>query len=178
MAITVKQALSIGGLQHGRLLAGARHLDRVINHVNILEAPWEPFWETQDHLFLTSFYALKNDIPLQIENVKALGANGCAALVFQTGILDALDLRVIKQADESGLPLIEVDEAVDYSAIITPLVSAITHEKTFLLQRSQEIHRRLTDIILSGEGLSIVDKQPPVFSSPLPVDSKYADRIS
>ena len=31
MAITVKQALTIGGLQRGRLLAGEQQLDNVIN---------------------------------------------------------------------------------------------------------------------------------------------------
>ena len=156
MAITVKQALGIGGLKKGRLLTGAQNLDNVINHVNILEAPWEPFWETQDHLFLTSFYALKDDAQGQMENIKGLAEHGCAALVFQTGVQEKLDPRVIQQADESGLPLIEVDESVDYPAIIAPLVGAITREKTYLLQRSQEIHRRLTDLILSGDGLPAV----------------------
>jgi purine catabolism regulator len=156
MTITVKQALEIGGLRQGRLLAGSQHLDNPIHHVNILEAPWEPFWETQDHLYITSFYALRDDVPLQVETVRSLAENGCSALIFQTGIQEALDPKVILQAETSGLPLIEVDEAVDYPTIITPLVGAITREKTFLLQRSQDIHRRLTGLILSGDGLPAV----------------------
>jgi len=156
MTISVKQALNIGGLRQGRLLAGESHLNRMIHHVNILEAPWEPFWETKDHLFLTSFYALRNNTSLQIENIKALAENGCAALVFQKGVQDALHPLVIQQAEASGLPLIEVDEKTAYPEIITPLVQAIAREKTFLLQRSQEIHRRLTGLILSGDGLTAV----------------------
>ncbi len=179
MAITVRQALNIGGLREGRLLAGADHLDHVINHINILEAPWEPFWETQDHLFLTSFYALQNNVHLQIENIRALAEHGCAALVFQTGVQDALDPRVIQQAEESGLPLIEVDETVDYPAIITPLVGAITREKTYLLQRSQEIHRRLTDLILSGDGLpAVVDALHDLIERPVALVNSWGDVIA
>jgi purine catabolism regulator len=179
MAITVKQALGIGGLKNGVLLAGEGQLDRVIHHVNILEAPWEPSWETRDHLFLTSFYALRDDVSLQVETIKSLAESGCAALVFQTGIQDSLDPRVVQQADASGLPLIEVDEAIDYPAIITPLVGAITREKTFLLQRSQEIHRRLTSLILSGDGLpSIVNALHELLDRPSAIVNRWGDTLA
>ena len=179
MAITVKQALGIGGLKNGILLAGEGQLDRVIHHVNILEAPWEPSWETQDHLFLTSFYAVRDDVPLQVETIKSLAENGCAALVFQTGIQDSLDPQVIQQADASGLPLIEIDEAIDYPAIITPLVGAITREKTFLLQRSQEIHHRLTSLILGGDGLpSIVKALYELLDRPSAIVNCWGDTLA
>lgn len=156
MTITVRQALNIGGLQHGELLAGAVNLDRPIHQVNILEAPWEPFWETKDQLFLTSFYAMRDDIALQIENIVGLAASGCAGLVFQTGIQDKLDPAVIQKAEEVGLPLIVVDESIDYPTILTPLVQAISRERGFLLQRAQEIHKRLTGLLLGEEGLTAV----------------------
>ena len=179
MTITVKQALQIGGLEEGRLLAGEEHLDNIIHHVNILEAPWEPFWQTRDHLFLTSFYAMRDDVPLQVATVKALAENGCAALVFQTGIQEALDPRVIAQADESGLPLIEVAEEIDYPTIITPLVGAITREKTYLLQRSQEIHRRLTGLILSGNGLpAVVDALHELIQRPVAIVNGWGDLLA
>ncbi len=176
MAITVKQALNIGGLQKGRLLAGSQDLHHVINHVNILEAPWEPFWDSQDHLFLTSFYALRDNIPLQKKNIKSLAENGCAALVFQKGIQDALDPQVIEQAEKSGLPLIEVEESVAYPEIITPLVQAISREKTYMLQRSQEIHRRLTGLILSGDGLqAVADALHELIDRPVAFVNRWGD---
>jgi purine catabolism regulator len=151
----------------------------VINHVNILEAPWEPFWETQDHLFLTSFYALRDDTSLQIENIKALAENGCAALVFQKGVQDALDPLVIQQAEESGLPLIEVEEEIAYPEIITPLVQAISHEKTFLLQRSQEIHRRLTGLLLGGGGLpAVVDALHDLIDRPVAIVNSWGNVLA
>ena len=179
MTITVKQALNIGGLKEGRVLAGAQHLDRVINHINILEAPIESSWDAQDHLFITSFYALRENTPLQIEAVKSLAEGGCAALVFQKGILDALDPNVIQQAELSGLPLIEVDEENYYPAIISPIVQAISQKKTLLIQRSQEIHRRLTGLILSGNGLqAIVDALHELIARPVTIINRWGDSLA
>ncbi|WP_420628940.1 PucR family transcriptional regulator [Candidatus Leptofilum sp.] len=179
MAITVRQALNIGGLQKGRLLAGSKHLDRIINHVNILEAPWEPFWETQDHLFLTSFYALRDNTSLQIKSIQGLAEQGCAALVFQKGIQDILDPLVVQQAEESGLPLIEVEESVAYPEIITPLVQAISREKTYLLQRSQEIHQRLTGLILGGDGLqAVADALHELINRPVAFVNGWGDLLA
>ncbi|KAA3656133.1 MAG: PucR family transcriptional regulator [Chloroflexi bacterium] len=151
----------------------------MIHHVNILEAPWESFWETQDHLFLTSFYALRNNTSLQIENIKALAENGCAGLVFQKGVQNALDPLVIQQAEESGLPLIEVDEATAYPEIITPLVQAIAREKSFMLQRSQDIHRRLTGLILGGDGLTAVsDALHELIDRPVATINSWGDVLT
>ena len=156
MGITVEQALKIGGLVHGRVLAGKDHLDNVIEYVNIVEAPCEPEWEAQHHLFLTTFYAVKDNVEEQIRTIEILVANECAGLVFQSGVLPYLDERVIQAAEELGLPLIEIPEEITYPEVITPLVGAILREKTFLLQRAQDIHQRLIGLILEGRGLTSV----------------------
>ena len=80
----------------------------------------------------------------QIRTIELLAAGESAGLVFQTGILDELPEAVIQRARELGLPIIEIPEEVDYSEVIQPVVSAILQEKTYLLQRSDEIHRQLS----------------------------------
>ncbi len=156
MGVSVAQALKIGGLNEGHLLTGARALGNIIEYVNIIEAPLEPIWYIQNTLFITSFYAIKDSITSQLETIDLLAGQGCAALVFQTGILNELPAQVIQRAELLGLPIIEVSEAVSYAKIIQPLVGAILQEKTALLQRSEEIHRRLTDLSLSGAGLEAI----------------------
>ena len=160
MGITVAQALKFGGLQQGRLLAGARSLSNVIEYVNIIEAladtDWETGWEARNHLLLTTFNAAKDDPHKQQRIVELFARSGAAALVFQQGIIPRLIPAVIQRAERLGLPLIEVPETVTYPAIITPLVGAILREKTFLIQRAHEIYRRLSDLILSGGGLAAI----------------------
>ena len=154
MGITVAQALKIGGLSRGRVLAGAQNLDNVIEYVNIVEARCEPYWMIEKALFLTTFYAVRDDVQGQVCTIEMLAERRCAALVFQKGVLSNLAPEVIQRADEIGLPLIEIPQSAQYPEILGPLTGAILQEKTFLLQRSQEIHRRLTGLILSGGGLA------------------------
>jgi len=153
MSVTVAQALKIGGLTRGRLLTRPFNLDNVIEYVDIIEIPYIPDWEAESHLFLTSFYAIKDNIQEQIHTIEILAEKKCAALVFQQGVIEHLPESVIQRADQLRLPLIEVPKDVEYRSIITPLVGAILRDKSFLLQRSQDIHRRLMDLILNGQGL-------------------------
>jgi len=160
MSITVAQALKVGGLSQGRVLAGARNLDNVIEHVNIIEvlfkSDWMEGWEARNHLLLSTFNIAKDDVDKQRRIIEVFHRNGCAAIVFQQAVLTHLDPATVERAEELGLPLIEIPQSLDYASIITPLVGAILREKTFLLQRSQEIHSRLSQLILGGGGLKAI----------------------
>ncbi len=156
MSLTVGQAIKFGGLAQGRLLSGEAHLDNVIERVSILEAPCNPEWDYRNCLFITAFYAHKGNLAGQLETIEMLARHGCAVLVFQLGVLDHLPDEVIHCAEELSLPVVEIPEVVTYPEVITPLVGAILEEKTYLLQRSEEIHRRLTDLSLSGGGLAAI----------------------
>ena len=160
MSITVAQALKLSGLRQGRLLAGASNIDNLIENVNVIEAltdsDWDTGWEVKNQLLLTTFHAVRDDAAKQVRIVELFARDGCAALVFQTGILPHLPPEVIQKAEALGLPLIEVPESASYPTIIGPLVGAILREKAFLLERSQEIHSRLTDLILGGGGLEAI----------------------
>jgi purine catabolism regulator len=160
MSITVAQALKIGGLRQGRLLAGEENLDNVIENVNVIEvlteSDWDSGWQVRNQLMLTTFHAAQDDVQKQIRIMELFVSDGCAALVFQQGILPCLSSDVVQRAEEMGLPLIEVPETATYPKIIGPVVGAILREKTFLLERSQEIHCRLTELILGGGGLDAI----------------------
>jgi purine catabolism regulator len=160
MSITVAQALKIGGLRQGRLLAGSGSLDNMVENVNVIEAlteaDWETGWDVKNQLLLTTVHVAQDDVQKQIRIIELFARGGCAALVFQQGIIPHLSPEVVRRSEELELPLIEVPETADYPSIISPVVGAILREKTFLLERSQEIHSRLTELILDGGGLDAV----------------------
>src|SRR4030067_3007432 len=158
MSVTVDQALTFGGLAQGRVLAGARNLGNILDSVDILEIPWLPEWasDCKNCLNITTFYAIKEDLESQIKTVEMLASWKSSALVVQLSILGQLSQLVIQRAEELGLPLIVVPETVTYMEITTPLLGAILQEKTYFLQRSEEIHRKLTDICLSGGGFQAI----------------------
>lgn len=156
MGITVAQALKFGGLTQGVLLAGEKGLNNTIERVSVVEVPIDPGWVIKNSLFITTFYAVKEQPENQLRTIEVLADRGCSALVFQPRILDDLPDFLICRADELGLPLIQVAREVSYPQIITPLVGAILEEKSYLLQRSEEIHRRLTDLCLLGGGVQSI----------------------
>jgi purine catabolism regulator len=158
MSVTVDQALTFGGLIKGRVVAGARNLGNIIDSVDIIETPCVPEWESQCNkcLNITTFYAIKEDLESQIKTVEMLARWKSSALVVQLSILGQLSHQVIERAEELGLPLVVIPETVTYIEIVTPLVGAILQEKTYLLQRSEDIHRKLTDICLSGGGFQAI----------------------
>jgi purine catabolism regulator len=86
---------------------------------------------------------------------------------------------VVEHAEELGLPLIEVPEPVTYPAIITPLVGAILRDKSFLLERAQKIHSRLSQLILGGGGLpAIVDGLRELIEAPVAIVDAWGDLLA
>src|SRR5207302_824523 len=61
MALTVREAMALGGLRRGEVLAGASGLDRTITWVKVLESPETISWLAEGELLLTVAFAIKDD---------------------------------------------------------------------------------------------------------------------
>ena len=156
MSITVSQALQLESLKVCRVLAGSQNLENEIEKVNILEAvidsQWEKDWDGYCHqLVLTTFNIAKGNPAKQKSIMGSLHRGGCSALVFQPTIIPALPKEVIQYADRLGLPLIEIPADMEYPSIIMPITEIILKEKTTLLQRSTDIHRKFMELVLDGD---------------------------
>lgn len=155
MSITVSQALKTEGLKNSRVLAGNQNLENEIEKVNILEAvldsQWDKAWDGyHHHLVLTTFNVAKDDIAKQKSIIDSLYRGGCSVLVFQRIIIPSLPEEVIEYADRLGLPIIEILDDVEYPSVIMPIIEVILKEKTTLLERSKDIHRKFMDLVLDG----------------------------
>lgn len=84
MSITVMEALHIGKLGRARVLAGRRGLGRLIEHVDVIEMPDIRPWVRPNILYLTSFYAIRNNPPAQQDLIRYLAGHGAAGLVLDT----------------------------------------------------------------------------------------------
>jgi purine catabolism regulator len=156
MSITVSQVLQLEGLKNIRILAGSENLWNEIEKVNILEAvqdsQWDKDWEGYHHqLVLTTFNVAKDDLAKQKSIIGSLQRGECSVLVFQPTIIPSLSEEVIEYADSLGFPLIEIPAEMEYPLVIMPITEAILKEKTTLLQRSKDIHRKFMDLVLDGD---------------------------
>lgn len=157
MAISVRQALTIGGLAKGRLVAGSGGLDKVVIWVDIMEVPDFSGWLRPNELILTCAYAIRNDPAAQVSLVETLSRNQVSALVIKPSrFLGSMPPEMIDVANRVGLPLIELPNEVPYIDVTYPLMTAIINEQARELEFVYDVHRRLTALVLERRGLSAI----------------------
>src|SRR5439155_1655567 len=159
MALTVREAMALGGLRRGEVLAGAGGLDRTITWVKVLESPETISWLAEGELLLTVAFAIKDDQAAQKDLMRNLAAVGSAGLVIKPErYLPQIPDDMIGQADEFKIPLIRIPPDVSYLEIMNPILERIINAQNAQLRRSIEIHRQFTHLALDGQGLDAIVK--------------------
>lgn len=154
MAITVRDALQIGGLVEAKVLAGAAGLDKVIRAVDIIDVPDAAIWFRKDSLLSTTFYALKDNIEGQLQILEDIHRCGGAALIIFSPerYISHIDERLISKADELNLPLLQMPDC-SYIDVIVPVMTSILDRQVQALEYAQEVHSMMTSIVLKGKGV-------------------------
>jgi purine catabolism regulator len=139
MSISVKEAMSIGGLKKAKIIAGHSGMDKLIEHVSVIEVPESHEWFKGNELFLTAFYTIKNNVEAQLDLLKTIHQKNVTALgVCYPGMyFNKISNDVLKLADELSIPIIEIPRKVAYIEIISPIMARIQKKQ------SQEIHQAL-----------------------------------
>lgn len=155
MSITVAQALRVGALQRGQVLAGQRGLQRLIEHVTVLETPLpdDPAWLRGQELCITNFWCVQDDRQAQLRAIATLARRQSAGLIYQPVLDHHLVPEVLDLADRLAFPLIEIPPGIAYTEIITPVTALILNMQTNALERLQAQQRQLIDLLLRGFGL-------------------------
>ncbi len=126
----VGEVLGFGGLKTARILAGRAGLTRHINSVSVLEVAEKQIseWAEQNQLFITSFYAIRDDVAMQKIVVETLNHDQCCGLVLcHTGIvLQEVSPSLVQLCDELSFPLIAADPKVAFVDIINPILSKLS----------------------------------------------------
>ncbi|HYM50021.1 MAG TPA: PucR family transcriptional regulator ligand-binding domain-containing protein [Candidatus Limnocylindrales bacterium] len=157
MAITVREALRLGGLQRGQLLAGEAGLDRPITWVKVLESPETLDWLSEGELVLTVAFAIKDDRAAQANLMRGLAGVKSSGLVLKPErYLREIPGEMLVQAEQYGIPLITIPEDVSYIEIMAPILERIINEQNVQLRRSIGIHRQFTQLALDGQGVEAI----------------------
>lgn len=158
--VTVEQALTFGGLEQGRILAGKRGIDKVIETVSVLEVaePDPKAWYLKNQLYITAFYAIAGDKDAQVSVIRSLHANGCVGIVLChiDYWVKKVHPDVLEVCDELGFPLIVVPSEVTYVEILVPLLNRILEISNERNARSLEIQEELLDLVIREEGLDAI----------------------
>lgn len=155
MALTVGEVRELPIAETFRLVAGASGLNRLIEHVNLLDFEydtWEPDAEFSDGIFdrksiiVTSLLFAKDKPEKIYPVVRQLYVDGVSALAVKAVYYKELPPDVIDFANEKGLPIFLFDSEANFSEnVVVGLTMAIDEhdnidgleEKvTFLLQEN------------------------------------------
>ncbi|NLO89415.1 MAG: hypothetical protein GX088_03690 [Clostridia bacterium] len=151
--ITVNEALEL--LKgHGVILkAGRNGLSNIIETVSVLEVELYQQWLQGGELYLTALSAFqKKDQVYQL--IRDLKDAGSAALAVHPGNKQEvfLDDHAYALAEELNFPILILPKSIPYSSVLTTVMEAILDKQKIMLERSQELNRYLTNMLLAGGG--------------------------
>ncbi|HSE56411.1 MAG TPA: PucR family transcriptional regulator ligand-binding domain-containing protein [Nocardioidaceae bacterium] len=156
-AMSVERMLSLPAFSGAEVLAGADGLDRVVRGANVMEVPDIVSWVRPEALLLTTGYPLREVGTGLAELVANLDDRGVSALAVKLHrYLDSLPEDMLAEADTRGLPIILVPDDVAFDDVLTQVFTNVVSERASVLERSDEVQRRLVDIVLSGGGVADV----------------------
>lgn len=129
----IKEILTYGGLKHAQIVAGAKGADRKIDSISVLEVAESTIstWVVKNQLYITSFYAIKNDVKMQKIVIETLNRSGCCGLVIchLQMILGEAHPDIIALCDALDFPLIVADTEVSYVEILNPIIARLSGTK-------------------------------------------------
>lgn len=157
MAVTVEQILKLNALSQARVLSGARGLDHAVTSVTVGEVPDIAEWLSGGEIVMSTMFALTNDTDRQRDFCRRIMAAGAAALfVKPKRFVGAFPLDILEIAEKRGFPIVEVPQEVRWTRIMQEAMEVLIDRQASLLEKSQEIHRQLLEVVISGGGWSDV----------------------
>src|SRR5665648_158117 len=157
MAVTVEQILKLGTLSQARVLSGARGLDHAVTSVTVGEVPDIAEWLSGGEIVMSTMFALTNDTDRQRDFCRRIMAAGAAALfVKPKRFVGAFPLDILEIAEKRGFPIVEVPQEVRWTRIMQEAMEVLIDRQASLLEKAQEIHRQLLEVVISGGGWSDV----------------------
>jgi PucR family transcriptional regulator, purine catabolism regulatory protein len=153
MAVTVEQILRLGALSQARVLAGTQGLDRTVSSVTVGEVPDIAEWLSGGEIVLSTMFALTNDTDRQRDFCRRIMAAGAAALfVKPKRFVGAFPLDILEIAEKRNFPIVEVPQEIRWTRIMQETMEVLINRQASLLEKSQEIHRKLLEVVIQGGG--------------------------
>ena len=150
---TVREAMRFGAFASAKLLGGADGLDRAIEWVRLMETP--EVRPRAGDLMLTTGFPIKDDREAQIRLVARIADAGGAGLVVRPmPYLRKLPPEMVTEANRLNVPLFTVAQDVQLIDLMAPLLERIINAEHWRLKRSMDIHRRFTELVLDGKGVT------------------------
>ncbi|QIA27386.1 PucR family transcriptional regulator [Thermaerobacter sp. PB12/4term] len=153
-AVTLAEVLRLEPLREIRVLAGNGSLHRPVRLVNVIEVPDIVDWVLEGELLLTTGFTFRDDPGHLAKLIPGLAAKGAAGLgIKPRRYMAEVPGEAIRQAEECGLPLLEIPYHLSFSEVIGPVMQAIAHRQAAATLAADGLQRELLDLVLRGASL-------------------------
>ncbi|MFC4775793.1 PucR family transcriptional regulator [Paenibacillus sp. GCM10023252] len=153
--MNIGELLQIPAYTGCRVAAGREGLGRVVQSVNIMDAPDIIEFVKPSELLLTNAYFLRDDPQAMLALICAMDEIGCAGLAVKTNrFIHAIPDIVMAEADRLSFPIIELTaRQQSLGDTVHQSLTVILEQKTEELRFALDIHGQFTSLVLRGQGL-------------------------
>ncbi|WP_138418136.1 PucR family transcriptional regulator [Aquibacillus sediminis] len=172
MYVLIEEIMKLDSFSGSKVVAGENGLDRKITSVTVSELPDAPEWLVGGELVMTTGYYMKENGDHQVKWLKQLIEKGASALAIKPGrFIGSISQDLMDVASEYRFPLIELPLTCFWSDLIKDTTELIQNSQNYIIKKTEEIHKQLTDIVLQGKGIQeIADTLSYLVKSPIVVE--------
>jgi purine catabolism regulator len=155
LGMTVASCLQLTPLDRGQVLCGRRGLDRGVRWVHVVDHSDPEDSLAEGELLLTSGIALSQDSALRADIFDIMQRQNSAALVISLGrYMPEVPPEMLQAGEACGIPVIGLPWEVNFGDITRAVLAPLLYTHYQSLERSEELGRKLLDLVLHGAGLS------------------------
>ncbi|MDL2253047.1 PucR family transcriptional regulator ligand-binding domain-containing protein [Ruminococcaceae bacterium OttesenSCG-928-I18] len=129
MPLTVRSILGKDGLSGCKVYAGHNGIDKDFKSISVLEITEKKMvkWMLPGQVYISSLYAIRDDVPMQREIIQIIAGNDCRGLILchLDYCLKTVDGSIIKLCNELGMPLIIAEPNRSYIEILSPIFERV-----------------------------------------------------
>jgi len=151
----IREALNLEIMKNCRMIAGFSGIDNAINRVNIMADPDILNWVSEGEFLLTTAYYFKiTSVEEQVKLIREASQKKLSGIGIKIyPYLEKLEDEVIATANELNFPIVELDHAVPFADLMTPIFKEVFNKQSLMLQKIESVHNDTMDVVLKGGGI-------------------------
>lgn len=168
----VDDALKTKAFENATVIAGHEGLNNTVKSVTVAEVPDAADWLRGGEIVCTTGFFIRDNSVSQVQWIESLICHGASALAIKsTRFLGEISDTVKVLAESKRFPIINLPNNSTWPFVIESVMNLISDEQVEQLQRAEEIHTQLTQLVLDGNSVSsIAQSLADLVSNPIVVE--------
>jgi PucR family transcriptional regulator, purine catabolism regulatory protein len=158
----VREIFSLSGLKYAYIKAGIDGLDNKISSVTVLEVAEtkRQNWLIEGQLYITSLYAVMNNVERQLEIFESLiKAKSAGVVICHLDLwLKNIDPRIEELCNRMNFPLIIANSETTYIEIMNPIILKLMEETSDEYFDPNLMQNKLIEYVVSKKDVRVIYK--------------------